>query len=66
VPGIGVLTALVRLSSISEITRFPTAKKLVGYRGLGESHQSSGPTERTGAITKEGRREMRTALVEAA
>lgn len=66
VPGIGVLTAMVLLSAIGEITRFPTAKELVGYSGLGASIHASGQTERTGAITKEGRREMRTALVEAA
>jgi hypothetical protein len=66
VPGIGVLTAMVLLAAIGEITRFPTAKKLVGYSGLGASIHASGQTERTGAITKEGRRELRTALVEAA
>jgi transposase len=66
VPGIGVLTAMVLLAAIGEITRFPTAKKLVGYSGLGASIHASGQTERTGAITKAGRREMRTALVEAA
>lgn len=66
VPGIGALTAMVLLAAIGEITRFPSAKKLVGYCGLGASIHASGQTKRTGAITKAGRSELRTALVEAA
>lgn len=65
-PGIGVVTAMTVLAAIGEIRRFPTAKKLVGYSGLGASMHSSGETNRAGAITKEGRRELRTGLVEAA
>jgi transposase len=65
-PGIGVLTGMVILSAIGDITRFPSAKKLVGYAGLGASIHASGQTPQTGGITKEGRRELRTALVEAA
>ena len=34
-PGIGVLTGMVILSAVGDITRFPSAKKLVGYAGLG-------------------------------
>jgi transposase len=37
VPGIGMINALVRLPAIGDITRFPTAKQLVGYAGLGAS-----------------------------
>jgi hypothetical protein len=66
VPGIGVLTARVSLAASGEITRFPSAKKLVGSRGLGASIHASGQTERTGAIPKESCREIRTSLVEAA
>jgi transposase len=65
-PGIGVITAMVILSCIGQVKRFPTAKHLVGYSGLGASIHSSGQITRTGSITKEGRRELRTALVEAA
>lgn len=65
-PGIGILTAMVILSAIGEVSRFPTAKQLVGYSGLGASIHSSGQITRKGGITKEGRRELRTALVEAA
>jgi transposase len=65
-PGIGLITAMTVLSAIGEISRFATAKKLVGYSGLGASVHASGQTHRTGRITKEGRRELRTGMVEAA
>lgn len=51
---------------MGDITRFPSAKKLVGYSGLGASVHASGQTQRTGPITTQGRRELRTVLVEAA
>jgi transposase len=65
-PGMGVLTAMVILAAIGEATRFPSAKQLVGYSGLGASVHASGQTYHTGGITKQGRRELRHALVEAA
>ena len=65
-PGIGVMTALVILSAVGDISRFPSAKKLVGYAGLGARIHASGLTVRTGGITKQGRRELRTAMIEAA
>jgi transposase len=66
VPGVGVLTALTILAAIGEISRFPSAKHLVGYAGLGSRLHDSGLTTRTGRITKAGRRDLRTAMVEAA
>lgn len=65
-PGIGVVTAMTVLAAIGEITRFPGAKQLVGYAGLGAGVHASGETYRTGAITKDGRRELRWVVVEAA
>ncbi len=65
-PGIGVVTAMILLAAIGEIQRFPYAKQLVGYSGLGASVHASGQTHRTGGITKQGRRELRAAMVEAA
>ncbi len=46
--------------------RFPSAKKLVGYAGLGGRVHASGNVHHTGSITKQGRKELRSALVEAA
>jgi len=65
-PGIGLQSAMTILSAIGEIERFPTAKQLIGYSGLGASVFSSGNTHHTGGITKQGRRELRLVLVECA
>lgn len=65
-PGIGLLTAMTLLAAIGDVRRFPSAKKLVGYSGLGAGVYDTGQTHRTGHITKEGRRELRSVLVEAA
>jgi transposase len=65
-PGIGMRTGMILLSAIGDIQRFPSAKHLVGYSGLGARVYSSGQTYRTGGITKQGRRELRTTLVEVA
>jgi transposase len=65
-PGLGVLSAMRLLAAIGEITRFPSAKHLVGYAGLGASVHQSGETHRGGRITKEGRSDLRGVLVEAA
>jgi transposase len=65
-PGIGVVNAMALLAASGASARFPTAKKLVGYAGLGAGVHQSGQTRRTGGITKQGRRELRAALVEAA
>lgn len=45
-PGIGVLTAMFLLAAIGEISRFPSAKQLVGYAGLGARVHDSGQTHR--------------------
>ena len=65
-PGVGLLTAMTVLAAIGEVGRFPSAKALVGYSGLGARVHASGQTHQSGSITKQGRRELRTALVEAA
>jgi transposase len=65
-PGVGMLTAMTILAAIGDITRFPTAEKLVGYAGLGTSVHNSGMTHSSGRITKAGRRDLRRAMVNAA
>jgi transposase len=65
-PGFAVVTSMTVLAAIGDVTRFASAKKLVGYSGLGASVPASGQTHHTGPITKQGRRELRTVLVEAA
>ena len=65
-PGFGLIVSLTVLSAIGDIQRFPTSKHLVGYSGLGASLHQSGETDYSGHITKQGRKELRYALVEAA
>lgn len=65
-PGFALLTAMTVLAAIGDITRFASAKKLVGYAGLGAGVHDSGETHQSKGITKSGRRDLRLALVEAA
>lgn len=65
-PGIGVVIAMTILSAIGEIQRFESAKKLVGYSGLGAGIHDSGQEHIEKRITKSGRKELRWAMVEAA
>lgn len=66
ITGVGLLTAITILAAIGEIKRFPSAKQLVGYAGLGARVHASGETFSTGRITKSGRRDLRSAMVEVA
>ena len=61
-----MLSAMTVLAAIGDITRFPSAKKLVGYAGLGASVHDLGQTHRSGRITKQGRSELRGVMVETA
>lgn len=65
-PGIAILSAVTILAAIGDITRFPDASHLVGYAGLGARVHDSGMTYQTGRITKAGRRDLRSIMVEAA
>lgn len=65
-PGFGLVIAMTILAAIGDINRFPTAKNLVGYAGLGARVHDSGLTHKTGGITKSGRRDLRGAMIQAA
>jgi transposase len=65
-PGFGVVVAVTVWAAIGDIGRFADPKHLVGYAGLGATIHESGLTSRTGRITKAGRKDLRTTLVEAA
>jgi transposase len=65
-PGFGAITAMTVLAAIGDIRRFETSKKLGSYSGLTPGLEQSGTKNRGKGITKEGRRELRWALVEAA
>jgi transposase len=65
-PAIALLTAMTILGAVGDVTRFPSAKQLVGYAGLGAGVHDSGKTDRDKGITKQGRRDLRFVLIEAA
>jgi transposase len=65
-PGFGVITAMTVLAAIGEVQRFETPKHLASYSGLTPGLEQSGTKHRGKGMTKEGRRELRWALVEAA
>jgi transposase len=65
-PGFGVIVTMTVLSAIGDASRFESAKKLVGYSGLGAGVHDSGKEHIEKRITKSGRKELRWALVEAA
>ena len=64
--GFGVVTAVTVWAAIGDIQRFAEPRYLVGYAGLGTRVHDSGMTMRSGKITKAGRRDLRTVLIEAA
>jgi transposase len=66
IPGIGDQFALLVRYEVDRIGRFANAKKLVGYIGLAPCTWSSGGHTRHGAITKQGNKWLRWAMVEAA
>jgi transposase len=65
-PGFGVITGMTVLAAIGEIQRFETAKKLASYSGLTGGLEQSGTKFVEKGITKEGRKELRWAMVEVA
>lgn len=65
-PGVGFLTAVAILAAIGIIQRFPDGQHLVGYAGLGARVHDSGELHATGRITKAGRKDLRSAMVDAA
>jgi transposase len=66
IPGFGLLTGMILLAAVGDISRFSHPKKLVGYAGLGAGVHASGQKYQEKAITKQGRKELRWILVQAA
>jgi transposase len=65
-PGFGVIMGMTVLAAIGDITRFETSKHLVSYSGLNSGLEQSGVKLRGKKITKEGRKDLRWAMVEVA
>ena len=65
-PGFGVITAMTVLAAIGDVQRFGSAKHLASYSGLTGGVDQSGTHLVQKGITKEGRKELRWAMVEVA
>ena len=65
-PGFGVITGVTILAAIGDIQRFETPKHLASYSGLTPGLEQSGTKYREKGVTKEGRKELRWAMVEVA
>ena len=65
-PGFGVITGMTVLAAIGDITRFESPKQLASYSGLTPGVEQSGVKLRGKKITKEGRKDLRWAMVEVA
>lgn len=63
-PGIGAYSALLILSEIGDIQRFPDSRRLCSYAGLVPSVYASGGKTRLGRLTKQGSKWLRWILVE--
>ncbi|MBH0192509.1 MAG: IS110 family transposase, partial [Nitrospira sp.] len=63
-PGIGAYSALLILSEIGDIHRFPDSRHLCSYAGLVPSVHASGGKTRLGRLTKQGSSWLRWILVE--
>lgn len=64
--GIAKISAVSLVAELGEISRFATARQLMGYSGVVSSEYSSGEDVRRGAITKAGNAHLRRIVVEAA
>lgn len=63
-PGIGAYSALLILSEIGEVHRFPDSRHLCSYAGLVPAVHASGGKTRLGRLTKQGSAWLRWILVE--
>ena len=66
IPGVGYVSGLTIIGEIGDISRFRSAKKLMGYAGLVPSTYASGEKIAHGRITKQGSRWLRYIMIETA
>ncbi|MBS2007067.1 MAG: IS110 family transposase, partial [Cyanobacteria bacterium SZAS TMP-1] len=66
IPGFDVLTAMVFVAEVGDVTRFRNAEQLAAFTGLVPRVYASGGKYNTGRITKTGPRLLRWMLVQSA
>jgi transposase len=62
--GFDLVSASALLAELGDLSRFATARELMGYLGLVPSEQSTGEKVKRGSITRAGNRRARRILVE--
>jgi len=65
-PRVGRIASLTFLAAVDDVHRFPSSRKLVGYSGLAPTVRQSSERTEYGAISREGRRELRGVWVQIA
>ncbi|MBO4532642.1 MAG: IS110 family transposase [Treponema sp.] len=66
ISGINTLTAMTLITEVGDFNRFKTAGHFASYTGLCPGSHSSGLTDRSTGITKQGNRIIRRLLIESA
>jgi transposase len=64
--GIAKISAVTIMAEVGEVSRFKTARQLMGYSGVVSREYSSGERTRRGGITKTGNAHLRRIIVESA
>ena len=64
--GVAEIGAVTIVAEVGELSRFPSARQLMGYSGLVPSEYSSGARRIQSRITKTGNAHLRRVMVEAA
>lgn len=59
IPGVDVYSAVLILTEIGDVSRFPSPKHLASYAGLAPRVHASGERSYTGHISKKGRKHLR-------
>jgi transposase len=65
IPGISTLTAMILLTELYDISRFPSLDKIASYAGLAPDIRSSGESEYTTGITRPRNATLISVLIEA-
>jgi len=65
-PGVGLITGMLFLTEIEDVSRFENCDKLAGLVGIVPNCSSSGETENVGDITPRGHSFLRKGLIESA
>lgn len=65
-PRVGRIAALTFLAAVDDVNRFSSSRKLIGYSGLAPTVRQSGERTTYGAISRQGRSELRTIWIQIA